>query len=76
MYTCSMSQNMLDKNNWKRTANYTAQKTEDKTELFNIVKTLQPGGPKFNNFGCLKYKFGQLYTCGSALKIIFKMLPT
>lgn len=66
-YTCSMSQNMLDKNNWKRTANYTAQKTEDKTELFNIVKTLQPGGPKFNNFGCLKYKFGQLYTCGSAL---------
>lgn len=63
-YTCSMSQNMLDKNNWKRTANYTAQKTEDKTELFNIVKTLKPGGPKYNYFWNMKFAYGQLYTCG------------
>lgn len=69
-YTCSMSQNMLDKNNWKRTANYTAQKTEDKTELFNIVKTLKPGGPKFNNFGFMKFTNGQLYTSGAGYNIL------
>lgn len=66
IYSCSMSQNMLDKNNWKRTANYTAQKTEDKTELFNIVKTLKPGGPKYNYFWNMKFAYGQLYTCGGA----------
>ena len=63
IYSCSMNENMLNKNNWKRTANYVAKKKEDKTELLDIVKTLKPGGPKSNSFGSLKFKHGRLYTC-------------
>lgn len=68
IYSCSRKENMLDKNNWKYIKPWVAKNTDDKTELCNIAKTLQPGGPKANNFGCMKFKFGQLYTCGSAQK--------
>ena len=63
IYSCSMNENMLDKNNWKRTANYVAKTKEDKTELEEIVKTLNPGGPHSNCFGSMVFKHGRLYTC-------------
>lgn len=63
IYSCNINENLLDKNNWKRTANYTNKPKEDKTELEKIVKTLEPGGPKSNSFGSLKFKHGRLYTC-------------
>lgn len=63
IYSCSINDNLLDKNNWQRTASYIAKKQEDKTELMDIVKTLCPDGPKSNSFGCLKFKHGRLYTC-------------
>lgn len=63
IYACSMTDNMLDKNNWKYSKAWTAKTTEDNTDLKDIVETLQPGGPKYNYFGTLKFHNGRLYTC-------------
>lgn len=62
-YSASLSSNLLDKNNWKKVGNYVAKAQEDKSELKQLVSTLNPGGPKYNYFGFLKYANNQLYTC-------------
>ena len=35
-------------------------------ENIDLVKTLQPGGPKYNSFGFLKLTDGKLYTCNGS----------
>lgn len=32
-----------------------------------MVSTLNPGGPKYNYFGFMKFANGQLYTCGGTV---------
>lgn len=66
VFSCNLRDNMLDKNNWKNVSGWVAKQEEDKTELKNIVSSLLPGGPKYNIYGMLKYKFGRLYTCGGS----------
>ena len=63
-YSALLTSNLLDKNNWSKVGGYVAKKQEDKSALKQIVGTLQPGGPKYNYFGFLKFTNGQLYTCG------------
>lgn len=63
-YSADLSSNLLDGNNWNRIGNYAAKKQEDKSELKQLVSTLNPGGPKYNYFGFMKFGNGQLYTCG------------
>lgn len=63
-YRALLTSNLLDKNNWSKVGGYVAKKQEDKSALKQIVGTLQPGGPKYNYFGFLKFANGQLYTCG------------
>ena len=63
-YRALLTSNLLDKNNWSKVGGYVAKKQEDKSALKQIVGTLQPGGPKYNYFGFLKFTNGQLYTCG------------
>lgn len=62
-YSASMSDNLLDKNNWNRVGGYVAKTQEDKSELQQLVSTLNPGGPKYNYFGFLKYANNRLYSC-------------
>lgn len=62
-YSASLTDNLLDKNNWKRVGDYAVKQQEDKSELKKLVNTLNPGGPKYNYFGFLKFGNGQLYTC-------------
>lgn len=66
-FKASMSINLLDKNNWNRVGDYVAQTKENKEELFEIAKTLNPGGPKYNYFGFMKFYNGKLYTCGGLM---------
>ena len=63
-YSASLTANLLDKNSWNRTGSYVAKQQEDKSELKQLVSTLNPGGPKYNYFGFMKFANGQLYTCG------------
>ncbi len=63
-YCAPLSTNLLDKKNWNKVGDYTDKKQEDKSELQLFVSTLNPGGPKYNNFWFMKYAYNQLYTCG------------
>lgn len=57
-----LTDNLLDKANWRRVGNYSArQKTMD-PDLLALVNTLNPGGPKYNHFGDMKFTNGSLYT--------------
>ena len=65
-YRASLSQNLLDKNNWSLVGGYVSKMQEDQTELKKLVSTLQPDGPKYNHFWYMKFANNQLYTCGGA----------
>lgn len=65
-YRASLSQNLLDKNNWSLVGGYGSKTQEDQTELKKLVSTLQPDGPKYNHFWYMKFANNQLYTCGGA----------
>ena len=60
------SSNLLDKNNWTKIGGYAAKTKIDKSELKQLVSTLNPGGPKYNYFWFMKYTQNQLYTSGGA----------
>ena len=66
-YKAFLSSNLLDKNNWTRVGDYIAKTQTDKSELKQLVSTLNPGGPKYNYFGFMKFANGQLYTCGGTV---------
>lgn len=63
-YRALLTSNLLDKNNWSKVGGYVAKKQEDKSTLKQIISTLQPGGPKFNNFYGMRFVNNLLYTCG------------
>lgn len=66
-----MSANLQDKANWTSAPTYPAGIfDEDKTAYNNnieLVKTLNPGGPKYNYFGFIKLKDNKLYTCNGGM---------
>ena len=63
-YRALLTSNLLDKNNWSKVGGYVAKKQEDKSALKQTVSTLQPEGPKYNNFYCMRFVNNLLYTCG------------
>lgn len=63
-YRALLTSNLLDKNNWSKMGGYVAKKQEDKSALKQIISTLQPGGPKYNNFYGMRFVNNLLYTCG------------
>lgn len=62
-YQAILTDNLLDKGNWKRVGNYIAKNIDDKTELITSMSELNVGGPKYNHFGFMKFYNGKLYTC-------------
>lgn len=68
-YRAPLSVNLLDKNNWSKVGGYAAKQQEDKSELKQMVSTLNPGGPKYNYFGFMKFANNQLYTCDGGFAV-------
>lgn len=68
-YRAPLSVNLLDKNNWSKVGGYAAKQQADKSELKQMVSTLNPGGPKYNNFGFMKFANNQLYTCDGGFAV-------
>lgn len=68
IYKAPMNSNLLDQHNWEYTETRPAGNfSEDRSDWNNyidVVRTLQPGGPKYNNFGFMRFKHNRLYTCG------------
>ena len=69
LYRGKLTDNLLDKANWTRVGNFTAKPGTVSDDLKALVKTLQPGGPKYNYFGFLKMHDGKLYSCGGGFDI-------
>ena len=66
VYSALLSTNLIDKSNWNATDTYPAFTidTADWDAYIDIVKTLKPDGPKYNEFNYLKFQNGHLYSCG------------
>jgi len=64
-YSALLTSNLLDSSNWTYTTPYTAKTKTIDPELLETVKTLNPGGPKYNNFGFMRFTNNKLYTSGS-----------
>ena len=65
--SASTSSNLIDPNNWIATENYPGDAffvdQKDWNTYYDLISTLNPGGPKNNYFGFLKYENERLYTC-------------
>ena len=67
VFFAPLSKNLIDPHSWtagQADSSLFTRDTSDWTEYLPTVQTLQPGGPKYNYFGFLKYKYGRLYTSG------------
>lgn len=61
-----LTTNLIDKSNWELIfEDLSSLFTDDNTDYekyYETVSKLNPGGPKYNYFGYMKYKYGRLYT--------------
>ena len=64
-YRGLLTANLIDRNNWTRTGNFTVRNKVMDPALLALVKTLNPGGPKYNYFGFTKFYNGKLYSAGA-----------
>lgn len=64
LYRGLMSDNLLDPSQWTRTSGYTARPKTMDADLLATVRTLNPGGPKYNYFGFLKFHNNKLFSAG------------
>ncbi len=63
LYRALLTSNLSDKASWTRVGDYVARPKTMDADLLALVKTLNPGGPKYNYFGFLKMHGGKLYSC-------------
>lgn len=70
VYSALLSTNLIDKSNWKTTDTYPLFTTDtaDWDAYIDIVKTLKPDGPYYNQFYESKIVNGKLYTTGGAFR--------
>lgn len=62
LYRAALTDNLLDPNNWKRVGEYVYRDNSVDPELLAEVSKLNPGGPRLNYFGLIKFINGKLYT--------------
>ena len=63
----SLSANLIDAGQWEKSIyDESSRFVKDNTDYdkyIETIKTLNPGGPKYNYFGFMKYANDRLYTC-------------
>ncbi len=69
LYRAPLTSNLSDKASWTRVGDYIARPKTMDADLLALVKTLNPGGPKYNNFGFLKMHNGMLYSCSNGYRV-------
>ena len=69
VFVATMTANLIDKSNWQQTDTYPSftDDTADWDNYIATVKTLQPGGPKNNTHGYMRFENQKLYTCEGSL---------
>ena len=68
VWTANMQKNLIDPSNWTQTTIFPSfdQDLTDYNENIDVVKTLLPGGPQYNEFYESKFLNGKLYSTGGA----------
>lgn len=64
LYLASLTDNLLDKANWKRIGDYTSKSKTIDTELLAVAQQYMPDGPKYNHFSYIYFYNNRLYTSG------------
>lgn len=66
VWTATLTSNLIDPANWSQTTTAPdfSEDLADYNNNIELVKTLQPGGPKYNYFYNMKVHNGKLYTVG------------
>lgn len=67
IYAAPLQANLVDKSSWTRVSNYVKQQKTLDPDLLAIVKTLSPGGPRYNNFAFMRFTQNRLYTVGGGV---------
>lgn len=62
LYRAPLNGNLLDPNNWTRVDSFHGRDNTIDPELLAEVGSLNPGGPRLNYFGQMKFHNGKLYT--------------
>ena len=70
LYSATLTANLLDKTNWKRTGEYTPRPQNIDPQLLNEVQKLRPGGPRYNKFHHLAWANGRLYATGGGFNYL------
>jgi hypothetical protein len=72
-----LSDNLIDPGNWTAATTLPDgifnQSTADWDEHIELVRTLQPGGPRYNRFGAMRFENGLLYTVGGGYSCVADM---
>lgn len=78
MLAADLRSNLIDSNNWRVVTSWDAECLKEDLTDYNdnieLVKTLQPGGPKYNYFGALRFKHNRLYTSGGGYSVAADLL--
>ena len=70
LFRASLQTNLIDKANWTRVGDFAYRYPSVDPELLATVKTLNPGGPKYNHFGFMRFHNGRLYTVGGGYNVV------
>lgn len=63
LYRALLTDNLKDKNAWNHVGNYIKQDIKPSEEILEKISGAQPGGPKYNLFGFIRFTNNHLYTC-------------
>lgn len=69
IYRAALGTNMMDPANWTYARAYSDIWETPDSKLLDMVKDLDRGGLKYNNFGCLRFYNGRLYTVGGGYTV-------
>lgn len=69
IYRAALGTNMMDPANWTYARAYSDIWETPDSKLLDMVKDLNRGGLKYNNFGCLRFYDGRLYTVGGGYTV-------
>lgn len=66
IWTASLNNNLIDTSYWQQTSTAPsfAEDTTDYDKYYETISKLNPGGPKYNYFGFMKFYNDKLYCCG------------
>ncbi len=64
LYRGALTDNLLDKNNWKHMGQYIRRPKNINANLLALARKVAPDGPKYNQFGFMKIYKDCIYTCG------------